>query len=123
MDFVGNIMDRSTFYTDVDLEYGDQIITLSTCYYYPMGKDVDCRFALFARKVREGESLEVDASKITVNQSPLFFDTYYKRGLAYPWEGRNWDISLVKDFDKYTDKVDSLDNAEPGEAPAVTTSE
>ncbi len=123
MDFVGNIMDRSTFYTDVDLEYGDQIITLSTCYYYPMGKDVDCRFALFARKVREGESLEVDASKITVNQSPLFFDTYYKRGLAYPWEGRNWNISLVKDFDKYTDKVDSLDNAEPGEAPAVTASE
>lgn len=120
MDFIGNIMDRSTFYTDVDVEYGDQIITLSTCYYYPMGKDVDARFALFARKVREGESLEVDRSKITVNPSPLFFDTYYNRGLAYPWKGRSWDISLVKDFDKYSDKIDSLDNTEPGEA-AVTS--
>lgn len=123
MDFVGNIMDRSTFYTDVDLEYGDQIITLSTCYYYPIGKNVDARFALFARKVRDGESPEVDTSKATVNPSPLFFDAYYDRGLAYPWKGRNWDTSLIKDFDKYNDKIDSLDNLEPGEAPAVTVSE
>ena len=70
--------------------------------------------------MREGESVEPDRSKITVNPSPLFFDTYYKRGLAYPWEGRNWDLSLVKDFDKYSDKVDSLDNMEPGEA-AITS--
>ncbi|MCM1054827.1 MAG: class B sortase [Bacteroides sp.] len=123
MDFIGNIMDRSTFYTDVDLEYGDQIITLSTCYYYPMGKNVDARFALFARKVREGESAEVDTSKAYVNPSPLFFDTYYDRGLAYPWKGRSWDVSLVKDFDKYSDKVDSLDNLEPGEAVVTSAAE
>ena len=123
MDFIGNIMDRSTFYTDVDLEYGDQIITLSTCYYYPMGKNVDARFALFARKVRDRESPEVDTSKATVNPSPLFFDTYYDRGLAYPWKGRDWDISLVKNFDKYDGIIDSLDDLEPGEASVVTTSE
>ena len=111
MDFVGNIMDRSTFYTDVDLEYGDQIITLSTCC-YTIGKDVDARFALFARKVREGEDPSVDVSKITINPDPLFFDAYYARR-GGGWGGRNWDISLVKDFDKYNDLIDSLDNVEP----------
>lgn len=121
MDFMGNIMDRSTFYTDVDVEYGDQIITLSTCC-YTIGKDVDARFAVFARKVRDGESPEVDVEKIQINPDPLFFDAYYARR-GGSWGGRNWDISLVKDFDKYDDRIDSLDNLEPGEAPVVTVSE
>lgn len=120
MDFMGNIMDRSLFYTDVDVEYGDQIITLSTCYWFPLGKTVDTRFALFARKVREGESAEVDVDKITVNPSPLYFDEYYKRTGAV-WEGRRWDLSLVKDFDKYTDKIDSRDELEPAEVTAAAT--
>ena len=115
MDFMGNIMDRSTFYTGVDVEYGDQIITLSTCYYYPTGYDVDSRFALFARKVREGEDPSVDVEKIVVNPNPLFFDTYY-RIMGGSWKGRTWDVEypwLVKDFDKYTDIIDSLDEVEP----------
>lgn len=115
MDFMGNIMDRSTFYTGVDVEYGDEIITLSTCYYYPMGKEVDTRFALFARKVREGEDPSVDVSKIVVNPDPLFFDTYYRR-LGGSWGGRTWDKDypwLVTGFEEYTDKIDSLDNVEP----------
>ena len=116
MDFVGNVMDRSTSYTDVDLEYGDEIITLSTCYYYPMGKDVDARFALFARRVRDGESPDVDTEKIIVNESPLFFDTYANR-LSGPWKGRDWVLENVRDwtakvknFDKYD--IDSLDEYE-----------
>lgn len=120
MDFMGNIMDRSMFYTDVDVEYGDQIITLSTCYWFPLGKSVDTRFALFARKVREGESPEVDVDKITVNPSPLFFDEYYKRTGAQ-WQGRKWDLSLVKDFDKYSDKIDSQDELEPAAVTTTTT--
>lgn len=105
MDFMGNVMDRSTFYTTVDVEYGDQILTLSTCY-WPMGEQIDCRFVLFARKVREGESPEVDVSGAYQNESPLYFDTYYK-WYGGSWAGRNWDLSLVKDFDKYNDIVDS----------------
>ena len=111
MDFMGNIMDRSMFYTGVDVEYGDQIITLSTCC-YTVGKDVDARFALFARKVREGEDPSVDVSKIQINPDPLFFDTYYNR-MGGSWGGRSWDLSLVKDFDKYSDQIDSLDENEP----------
>ena len=114
MDFMGNIMDRSVFYTDVDVEYGDQIISLSTCYYYPTGYDVDARFVLLARKVREGEDPSVDVDKVVINSDPLFFDAYY-RVMGGSWGGRTWDKDypwLVKDFDKYTDKIDSLGNTQ-----------
>ena len=110
MDFMGNIMDRSTFYTGVDVQYGDQIITLSTCYYYPVETGEQTRFVLFARKVREGEDPSVDVDKIVVNPDPLFFDTYYKQ-MGGSWGGRTWDVDypwLVKDFDKYTDIINSL---------------
>lgn len=115
MDFMGNIMDRSTFYTGVDVEYGDKILTLSTCYYYPFDKNVDSRFVLFARKLREGEDPSVDVSKLVVNPDPLFFDTYYNR-LGGSWGGRTWDKDypwLVAGFEEYTELIDSLDNVEP----------
>lgn len=98
-DYIGKVMDRSLFYTDVDLEYGDELITLSTCY-YPLGKDANTRFVLFARRVRDGESAEVDTSKAYVNPSPLYFDYYYQVW-GGSWAGRNWDASLVKGFDEY----------------------
>lgn len=98
-DFAANIMDRSVFYTDVDLEYGDEIITLSTCY-YPLGNDVDSRFVVFGRRVREGESAEVDVDAAYVNPSPLYFDYYY-RAVGGSWAGRTWDTSLVIGLDEY----------------------
>ena len=89
-DYIGKIMDRSQFYTDVDLEYGDELLTLSTCY-YPLGKEnADTRFVVFARRVREGESAEVDTSKAVINPNPLYFDYYYKVN-GGSWNGRNWD--------------------------------
>lgn len=113
MDFMGNIMDRSVFYTGVDVEYGDQIITLSTCFWLPFARDqLDARFAIFARKLRDGESPDVDTSKFTLNSDPLMFDLYY-RTFGGSWGGRKWDLSLVKDFDKYSDQIDSLDEKEP----------
>lgn len=111
MEFIGNIMDRSSFYTGVDLEYGDEILTLSTCYYYPLGKEHNTRFALFARKVREGESTEVDVSKAYINNDPLMFDAYYNGTGAPRWQGRTWDTSLVKNFDNYD--IDSLVSVKP----------
>jgi sortase B len=103
-DFVGNIMDRSFFYTEVDLEYGDELMTLSTCY-FPFG-DESHRFVVFARRVREGESPEVDTSKAFINPSPKYFDYYYRvRGGS--WAGRNWDTSLVRGFDEFYANEDS----------------
>ena len=90
--FVIDIMDRSDIFTDVDIEYGDDILTLSTCY-WPFRSDMDnVRLAIFARKVRPGESTYVDVDKATVN-------TYVKRwqwvydniGGGYDWSQSNWD--------------------------------
>ena len=90
--FVIDIMDRSDIFTDVDIEYGDDILTLSTCY-WPFRSDMDnVRLAIFARKVRPGESTYVDVDKAMVN-------TYVKRwqwvydniGGGYDWSQSNWD--------------------------------
>ena len=99
-DYLGNIMDRSLFYTDVDLEYGDELLTLSTCY-YPLGKaNADTRFVVFARRLRDGESAEVDTSKAYINPDPLYFDYMYQV-YGGSWGGRNWDTSKIKGFDEY----------------------
>lgn len=98
-EYVAKILDRSVFYTDVDLEYGDELLTLSTCY-YPLGSDVDTRCVVFARRVRDGESAEVDTSKAYINDSPLYFDYYYKVN-GGSWAGRKWDTSKVKGLDEY----------------------
>jgi len=101
-DFIGKVMDRSTFYTDVDIEYGDEFLTLSTCY-FPLGNDIDTRYALFARRVRPGEDESVNTDGYSLNPSPLYFDYYYKT-IGGSWQGRNWDTSKIKGFDEYTRK-------------------
>lgn len=95
--FILDIMDRSVLWTDVDLTYGDSILTLSTCY-YPFGKEnADTRCAVFARKVRPGESPEVDVSKAVVNNSPLKF-TYQYQQEGGSWTGRTWDTSKLLSY-------------------------
>lgn len=94
--YILDIMDRSWFYTDVDLQYGDKIITLSTCH-WPYGKDLDTRWALFARKVRPGESEEVDTSVAERNWYPKTFDYFYKLS-GRNWRGRTWDTSKLLSY-------------------------
>ena len=110
-DYIAQILDRSVFYTDVDLEYGDELLTLSTCY-YPLGKEVNSRCVVFARRVRDGESAEVDTSKAYVNESPLYFEYYYKVN-GGRWAGRTWDTSKVKGFDEYIFDNPNSDAAPP----------
>ncbi|MCL2638405.1 MAG: class B sortase [Oscillospiraceae bacterium] len=99
-DFMQNIMDRSSFYTDVDIQYGDEILTLSTCH-YPLGEQVDARVAVFARRLRVGESpdgFDIDAA--WVNPSPFYFKLWYQR-FGGAWGGRNWDTSKVIGLDEF----------------------
>ena len=96
--FILDIMDRSVLWTDVDLTYGDSILTLSTCY-YPYGKEnADTRCAVFARKVRPGESAEVDVSKAVINTNPLKFRYQYERE-GGSWQGRTWDTSKLLSYE------------------------
>lgn len=96
--FILDIMDRSVLWTDVDLQYGDEILTLSTCY-WPYGQNVaDTRCAVFARKVREGESAEVDVSKAVTNTAPLKFALQYQIE-GGSWSGRTWDTSKLLSYE------------------------
>lgn len=86
IDYISQILDRTYFFTDVDFEYGDEIITLSTCWKYP---DENARFVIFARRVRDGESLEVNFEKAHKSSNPKFWTQYYEI-YGGSWWGRTW---------------------------------
>lgn len=72
-DYVTKIRERSIINTGVDVRTDDELLTLSTCDYTfksATGENI-ARFAVFARKVRKGESPEVDTSKAVVNPNPV----------------------------------------------------
>ena len=96
--FIIDIMDRSVLWTDVDLTYGDSILTLSTPY-YPFGADTETRIAVFARKVRPGESSEVDVSKASRNPDPLRFEYQYQIE-GGSWDGSIWDKSYLLSYNQ-----------------------
>lgn len=94
--YILDIMDRSWFYTDVDLQYGDKILTLSTCY-WPLGRSIDTRWVIFARKVRPGESEYVDTSVAERNWGAKLFEYYYDV-VNTQWYGSNWDTSKLLSY-------------------------
>lgn len=97
-EYVAEILDRSTFYNpDVNLQYGDKLITLSTCKFGSYGTK-DLRLVVFGREVREGESPAVDVSKAYANPNPKFYDLYDEL-FNYKWNGRKWDKSLLVGYE------------------------
>lgn len=101
-EYMSEVMDRSMFYTDVDIEYEDKFLILSTCY-YPIDRQVNGRFLVYARKVRENESEFVDTDKAVINPSPLLFDYYYKTQ-GGKWEGSSWDHSKISGYDEWLEE-------------------
>ncbi|MCL2108514.1 MAG: class B sortase [Oscillospiraceae bacterium] len=98
--FIQDVLDRSGFYNpDVDLKYGDEILTLSTCYYAPLGRNVETRVAVFARRVRDGEDATVDTEQAYINPDPLYFEHYYKV-MGGAWGGRKWDLRFVEGLEE-----------------------
>lgn len=96
--YILDIMDRSVLFTDVDLTYGDEIICMSTCY-FPFGLELEnVRCAIFARKVREGESPEVDTSKVTRNNLWIGWQQAVDRGLSSSYAHRTWDTSKLLSY-------------------------
>ena len=79
-----NEIDRRAFYkTDVDVVYGDRILTLSTC---ETTTTTTNRYALFCRKIRDGESLDVDVDKAEPNKEMIMPAEWVKKnGKANPW--------------------------------------
>lgn len=96
--YILDIMDRSVLFTDVDLTYGDEILCMSTCY-FPFGLDVEnVRCAIFARKVREGESPQVDVSKATTNYYWKGWQQAIDNGIA-GYGTRMWDTSKLLSYE------------------------
>ncbi len=59
------IYKRSYYTTGVDVQYGDNLITLQTC----LNDKYDTKLIVTARRVRPGESLEVDVNAATINEN------------------------------------------------------
>ncbi|MBR1458228.1 MAG: class B sortase, partial [Oscillospiraceae bacterium] len=70
--YVNEIKRRTTRLTDVDVTYGDQLLTLSTC----NSTFSDGRLVVFGRLLRDGESEEVGPS--TPNPNIKWPNSYYK---------------------------------------------
>ena len=72
---------RSVIKTNVDVKYGDEIITLVTCC-----EDFDnARLVVMARKTRAGEETSVNTAAATLNPNPRYPARWYTdRGLAVP---------------------------------------
>ena len=71
--FIDEVRKRSIFDTTVDVEYGDELLTLSTCTYEFRP---EARFAVVARRVRDGESEEVDVSGAKINADAYYPQAY-----------------------------------------------
>ncbi|MDR0974835.1 MAG: class B sortase [Ruminococcus sp.] len=61
--FIDNINLRNEITTPVDVKFGDEILTLSTC----SNEFEPSRFVVFARKVRENEDTVVDTNSAAIN--------------------------------------------------------
>ena len=100
--YILQCMDRSIYHTGVDIQYGDELLTLSTCD-ESAGFKEGVRLVVVARKVRENESPEMDTSKIERKSSRKYFEAY-TAAYGNRWKGRTWDISLVQGMEEYLDK-------------------
>jgi sortase B len=89
-DYILDVMDRSVLFTDVDIEYGDKILSVMTCY-YSLG--TDSRLVVHARRIRPGESRDVDVDKASLNR----FDFRMRPGEEWIGE-RVWDSSYLTSY-------------------------
>lgn len=73
---------------DVDVEYGDKLITLSTCDdEIVKSNTMPYRVALVARKIRDGEKLAVDVEKVVPNEDVIMPAAWVKKfGVQTPFE-------------------------------------
>lgn len=79
LQFVAECRARSMYnFDDVDVNAGDELVTLSTCAPYSKTHVHNSRTVVVARKVREGESPSVNTAKITANKNCLYPLSYYQ---------------------------------------------
>lgn len=98
--FVAECLDRSYYYTGIDLEYGDELLTLSTCDFSSLS---EMRMVIVARKVRPNESPILDTSTFIDNSGKDANGNLLRKmceAYGYQWAGRQWDTAWIKDFEE-----------------------
>lgn len=68
---------RSLIKTDIDIAYTDEILTLQTCNDSFESDDEKARLIVMARRVRDGESKDVDTSGAENNPNPKYPQMWY----------------------------------------------
>jgi len=74
INFVDQLMIRSMINTGVDVQPGDQLLTLSTCTY----EFDDARFVVVARRLRRNETPELNRGLVSLNENPLMPNVWYE---------------------------------------------
>lgn len=77
MTYVNELRARSLFDYPVDVVSSDELLILSTCTNKSQVKVEDGRFAVIARRVREGENTTMDTSKIVKNDDVIMPYAWY----------------------------------------------
>ena len=88
--YLQELQQRSLYSTGVDVRPGDKLLTLSTCSH----EFDNARLVVVARMVREGESAQVDTSKLKLNPTPRYPQVYYdKKKLSNPYAAAaRWEL-------------------------------
>ncbi len=88
LSFVNEIRRRSIYdYNDVDVQEGDELLTMTSCTNRRESRLKDGRVVVVARRVREGEDPTVDSSKTTLNEDVLMPKAWYTaQGFSVPDE-------------------------------------
>lgn len=68
---------RSIINTDVDIKYTDEILTLQTCNDSFETDGNKARLVVMARRVRDGEDIEVNTALAKVNENPKYPQIWY----------------------------------------------
>lgn len=75
-DYVNEAKKRTMINTNVDVKYGDQLLSLYTC----NGLVANAKLILMCREVRAGEDLKEGTENATLNDNVLYPKAYYKLG-------------------------------------------
>lgn len=81
-DYINKINKRALYYTGVDINESDELLTISTCNY----SFKNARTVIICRKIRVGETNTVDTAAAKKNQNPLYPQAWYdKKKISNPY--------------------------------------
>ena len=105
--FVSEIRRRSLYdFGDVDVQRGDEILTLSSCTNRRESHLKDGRVVVFARRLRDGEEATVDTTRTVLNDDVLMpWAWYHNQDLPIPEEYRLFNNSTTTTTKKPTTTV------------------